>query len=113
MNLKKTKAAKKVQRREWTKANLKELKAHSKARASVDKISKSDQADGWRASPEGTPARDRSRTSAINARHRAACRRCCRSCETKRKALGFVPFDGAQGSARRTLAGYESAPGLA
>jgi len=51
MNLKKTKAAKKVQRREWTKANLKELKAHSKARTSVDKISKSDQANGWRASP--------------------------------------------------------------
>jgi hypothetical protein len=41
MNLKKTKVAKKkVKRREWTKANVRELKAHSKARTSVDKISK-------------------------------------------------------------------------
>ena len=41
MNLKKTKVAKKkVKRREWTKADVRELKAHSKARTSVDKISK-------------------------------------------------------------------------
>ena len=41
MNLKTTKVAKKtVKRREWTKADLRELKAHSKARTSVDKISK-------------------------------------------------------------------------
>jgi hypothetical protein len=39
--LKKTKVAKKkVNRREWTKADLRELKAHSKARTPVDKISK-------------------------------------------------------------------------
>jgi hypothetical protein len=40
--LKKAKVAKKsAKRREWTKADLKELKAHSKARTPVDKISKS------------------------------------------------------------------------
>jgi hypothetical protein len=40
--LKKAKAAKKsTKRREWTKTDLKELKAHSKARTPVDKISKS------------------------------------------------------------------------
>ena len=39
--MKKTKVAKKkVKRREWTKADLRELKAHSKARTPVDKISK-------------------------------------------------------------------------
>lgn len=40
--MKKAKAAKKsTKRREWTKTDLKELKAHSKARTPVDKISKS------------------------------------------------------------------------
>jgi hypothetical protein len=40
-NLKKAKVAKKNgKRREWTKADLKELKAHSKARTPVNKISK-------------------------------------------------------------------------
>ena len=38
--MKKTKVAKKVKRREWTKADLRELKAHSKARTPVNKISK-------------------------------------------------------------------------
>src|SRR3954470_22475091 len=39
--LKKAKVAKKrVKRREWTKADLKELKAHSKARTPVVKIAK-------------------------------------------------------------------------
>jgi hypothetical protein len=32
--------AKKIARREWTKADVKELKAHSKARTPVAKISK-------------------------------------------------------------------------
>jgi NADH:ubiquinone oxidoreductase subunit len=41
MNLKKAKVAKKsTKRREWTKTDLKELKAHSKARTPVSKISK-------------------------------------------------------------------------
>ena len=31
---------KKIVRREWTKENIKEIKAHSKARTPVDKISK-------------------------------------------------------------------------
>jgi hypothetical protein len=38
--VKKTKASKNGKRREWTKAGLKELKAHSKARTPVDKTSK-------------------------------------------------------------------------
>ena len=39
--MKKAKVAKKkVARREWTKGDLRELKAHSKARTPVDKISK-------------------------------------------------------------------------
>ena len=39
--MKKTNVAKKkVKRREWTKADLRELKAHSKARTPVNKISK-------------------------------------------------------------------------
>ena len=39
--MKKAKVAKKrVKRREWTKADLKELKAHSKARTPVVKIAK-------------------------------------------------------------------------
>ena len=39
--MKKAKVAKKkVGRREWTKGDLRELKAHSKARTPVDKISK-------------------------------------------------------------------------
>jgi hypothetical protein len=41
MKLKKAKVVKKsVKRREWTKADLKELKAHSKAKTPVSKISK-------------------------------------------------------------------------
>jgi hypothetical protein len=41
INLKKVKAAKKTsKRREWTKADLKELKDHSKARTPVVKIAK-------------------------------------------------------------------------
>ena len=41
INLKKAKVAKKsTKRREWTKADLKELKAHSKAKTPVNKISK-------------------------------------------------------------------------
>jgi NADH:ubiquinone oxidoreductase subunit len=41
MNLKKAKVTKKsTKRREWTKTDLKELKAHSKARTPVSKISK-------------------------------------------------------------------------
>jgi NADH:ubiquinone oxidoreductase subunit len=41
VELKKAKVAKKNgKRREWTKADLKELKAHSKARTPVGKISK-------------------------------------------------------------------------
>jgi hypothetical protein len=41
INLKKAKAVKKsTKRREWTKADLKELKDHSKARTPVSKISK-------------------------------------------------------------------------
>jgi hypothetical protein len=41
IDLKKAKAARKTgKRREWTKADLKELKDHSKARTPVDKISK-------------------------------------------------------------------------
>jgi hypothetical protein len=41
INLKKAKVAKKsTKRREWTKTDLKELKAHSKARTPVSKISK-------------------------------------------------------------------------
>jgi hypothetical protein len=41
INLKKAKAAKKIgKRREWTKADLKELKHHSKARTPVVKIAK-------------------------------------------------------------------------
>ena len=39
--MKKARAARKtVKRREWTKADLKELKAHSKAKTPVNKISK-------------------------------------------------------------------------
>jgi len=65
MVAKKTKKAAKRARREYTKADVKELRAHSKAKTPVDKDSEVDQAVCWFAAAEGAHARYRAWPSAL------------------------------------------------
>jgi len=79
-------------RREWTKADVKELKAHSKARTRSPKYLKRQSARLARCA-EGATSRDWTRASAVNAEHDAAELR-----KTKTAALQFKlaprPVDG-------------------
>ena len=65
--MKKAKAAKTIaKRREWTKADLKELKHHSKARTPVVKIAKLTKRSVGALLTEGIVSRDRLGPSPIN-----------------------------------------------
>jgi hypothetical protein len=59
------KAKKKIVRREYTKADVKELRAHSKAKTPLAKIMKSDQENGRVIAPEGIEAWDSARSSQV------------------------------------------------
>jgi hypothetical protein len=66
------KAKKKVVRREYTKGDMNELRAHSKARTPIAKDTEVDQKDGRFIASEGTQARHQPRASQIAAEHPTA-----------------------------------------